>query len=49
MTGAFWAAIRGFNMNSHALDSLLSEESTTLEDVLNEENIIQEAKNQNSK
>ena len=47
--GAFWAAIRGFQMNSHAIDTLLSQEDTTLTDVLNDDNVVQEMKNQNQK
>jgi hypothetical protein len=48
-SGAFWAAIRGFQMNSHAIDSLLSEEGTTLINVLDDENVVQEMRNQNGK
>lgn len=47
--GAFWAAIRGFQMNSHAIDALLSQEDTTLPDVLSDDNVVQEMKNQNQK
>lgn len=48
-TGAFWAAIRGFQMNSHSLETLLSQEGTTTQSLLNDENVIQETRNQNSK
>jgi hypothetical protein len=48
-SGAFWATIQRFQMNSHAIDTLLSREETKLEDVLNDEMVIQEMRNQNSK
>ena len=44
--GAFWATLQRFQMNSHAIDQLLAKEETTLEDVLNDDNVIQETKNQ---
>ena len=47
--GAFWAALRGFQMNSHAIDNLLSQEDTCLTDILNDDNVVQEMKNQNPK
>jgi hypothetical protein len=46
---AFWATLQRFQMNSQVIDQLLSRESVTLQDVLNEENIVQEIRNQNGK
>jgi len=48
-SGAFWATLQRFQMNSHAIDSLLSREETTLEDVLNDDTVIQEMRSQNQK
>ena len=47
--GAFWATLQRFHMSNHAIDQLLTQEGTTLIDVLNDENVIQEMKNQNQK
>ncbi|OMJ77505.1 hypothetical protein SteCoe_22902 [Stentor coeruleus] len=49
LNGAFWAAIRGFQMNSHSLEALLSQDETTTQSLLNDENVIQETRNQNPK
>lgn len=46
---AFWATLQRFQLNSQVIDQLLSRESLTIQDVLNEENIVQEVRNQNSK
>lgn len=47
--GAFWATLQRFQMGNHAIDQLLSQEETTLEDVLNDENILTEFRIQNQK
>ena len=47
--GAFWQTFKGFTMSSHSFDQLFASPSTTLCDVLNDDNVIQELKNQNSK
>ena len=47
--GAFWETFRGFNLSSYSFDSLFSKESITLAEVLNDDNLIQELKSQNSK
>jgi hypothetical protein len=47
--GAFWATLQKFHMNTHAIDQLLSQEGTTLKDVLNDDNVVQEVRNQNQK
>jgi hypothetical protein len=47
--GAFWATFRGFQASSHAFDQLLANESTEIFEVLEDDNVIQELKNQNSK
>ena len=47
--GAFWQTFRGFPIPSHAFDQLLKDESTDIYQVLDDENVIQELKNQNSK
>jgi hypothetical protein len=48
-SGAFWATLQRFQMNNHAIDQLLSKEGTTLSDVLNDDMVIQEIRNQNPK
>ncbi|OMJ91474.1 hypothetical protein SteCoe_5960 [Stentor coeruleus] len=47
--GAFWQTFKGFQFSSHSFDQLFTNENTTLSDVLDDENVIQEMKNQNSK
>ncbi|OMJ85568.1 hypothetical protein SteCoe_13115 [Stentor coeruleus] len=48
-SGAFWATLQRFQMNNHAIENLLSKDGTTLAEVLNEDMVIQEIRNQNSK
>lgn len=48
-SGAFWATLQRFNMNSHAIDQIISKEDAKLEDVLNEDTVVQEVRNQNQK
>lgn len=48
-SSAFWATLQRFQMNSHVVDQLLSREDITLEDVLNEDMVVQEVRNQNQK
>lgn len=36
-------------MNSHAIDQIISKEDAKLEDVLNEDTVVQEVRNQNQK
>lgn len=48
-SGAFWATLQRFQMNNHAIENLLSKEGATLAEVLNEDMVIQEIRNQNSK
>ena len=48
-SGAFWATLQRFQMNSHAIDQLLSKEETTIIDILNDDSIIQETRSQNAK
>lgn len=47
-SGAFWGNLRNFR-NSQAFDELLSKPETTLEQVLDDEDVVQELKNQNPK
>lgn len=47
--GVFWQTFRGFQASSHAFDTLLSNENTTVFEVIDDDNVIQELKNQNSK
>ena len=47
-SGAFWGNLRNFR-NSQAFDELLSKPETTLDQVLDDEDVVQEMKNQNPK
>lgn len=46
--GTFWSTFRNFQ-NSSALDEILDKETTTLTDVLNDDEVIQEMKNHSQK
>lgn len=46
--GSFWATFRGFQ-GSSALDEILDKEETTLSQVMDEDDALQELKNQNQK
>ena len=47
--GIFWQAFKGFHAASQAFEQLLSDPSTEIPEVLDDDNVIQELKNQNSK
>ncbi|OMJ87252.1 hypothetical protein SteCoe_11101 [Stentor coeruleus] len=47
--GAFWQTFKGFQMNSNSFDQLLTKEALTLAEVLDDDNVIQELRNQNIK
>jgi len=47
-SGAFWTTFRGFQ-SSEAFEELLSQENVTLSEVLDDDEVIQECKNQNPK
>lgn len=47
-SGAFWGNLRNFR-NSQAFDELLSKPDVTLEQVMDDEDVVQEMKNQNPK
>ena len=46
--GSFWNSFKGFQ-TSQAFEELLDKPETTLSDVLDDEDVIQELKNQNRK
>jgi hypothetical protein len=46
--GSFWNSFKGFQ-TSQAFEELLNKPETTLSDVLDDEDAIQELKNQNQK
>jgi hypothetical protein len=47
--GFFWQTFGRFQASSHAFDQLLSKEDTSIYEVLEEDHVLQELKNQNSK
>ena len=46
--GSFWNTFRGFQ-SSQAFEELLNNTDTTLSEVLDDDDVIQELKNQNNK
>jgi hypothetical protein len=46
--GSFWNTFRGFQ-SSQAFEELLNNPETTLSEVLDDDDVIQELKNQNNK
>ena len=47
--GAFWQTFKGFTMSSHSFDQLFTNPDTSIYNVLDDDNVIQELKNQNTK
>jgi hypothetical protein len=47
--GVFWQTFKGFQASANTLNQLLDKENTSLSEVLDDENVIQEMKSQNQK
>lgn len=47
--GVFWQTFRGFANTANTLNQLLDKENTTLDEVLDDDNVIQELKSMNQK
>ena len=47
--GVFWQTFRGFANSANTLNQLLEKENTSIYEVLDDENVIQELKSMNQK